>query len=305
MFFHGIFLAKFDFMPAFLYNDDNKRGGVAMNHKRLGLILSLFLVLAACSQPKTKTLELLRLNQELPYLSEETFDISNVLSSVEYEKDNIFENLVDVYDYDYEKLGISSSYVIQGTVRISPTSAQMYMVFKPVSGHEEDLKKELQNYITQRILTAENDSDKDMLENALLEETQDFLALIVSKDNQEVLSRIQNSKTSLFGVLTPAEDADLVDYGLSKDMLISYAIQKPVLTSAKTYLIVQPALGREEEVKNALSSYLKQLEVAYASMPSEEKLVKNAMVSELEGYQIVIISKDNERVFEAIKTYLH
>ena len=39
-------------------------------------------------------------------------------------------------------------------------------------------------------------------------------------------------------------------------------------------------------------------------MPQEEELVKSAMVTELEGYQIIIISKDNERVLEAIKTYL-
>ena len=51
-------------------------------------------------------------------------------------------------------------------------------------------------------------------------------------------------------------------------------------------------------------TYLKRLETDYASMPQEEELVKSAMVTELEGYQIIIISKDNERVLEAIKTYL-
>lgn len=276
-----------------------------MNLKRFGLILSLFLLITACSQPQDQALDLETLNQQLPYLAEDTFDISNVLSSVEYGKDNIFENLTDVYDYEYEEvLGINPDNVIQGTVRISPTSAQMYMVFKPVSGREEALKQELMDYVSHRILIADNDDDKKLLENALIEQNEDFTALIVSNDNQEVLDRIKNAKATLFGVLTPAEDADLETYGLNRTIVSTYAIQKPVLTSARTYLIVKPVEGHEDEVREALNSYLKRLETDYASMPQEEELVKNAMVTELDGYQIIIISKDNERVFEAIKTYL-
>ena len=276
-----------------------------MNLKRFGLILSLFLLITACSQPQDQALDLETLNQQLPYLVEDTFDISNVLSSVEYGKDNIFENLTDVYDYEYEEvLGINPDNVIQGTVRISPTSAQMYMVFKPVSGREEALKQELMDYVSHRILIADNDDDKKLLENALIEQNEDFTALIVSNDNQEVLDRIKNAKATLFGVLTPAEDADLETYGLNRTIVSAYAIQKPVLTSARTYLIVKPVEGHEDEVREALNSYLKRLETDYASMPQEEELVKNAMVTELDGYQIIIISKDNERVFEAIKTYL-
>ena len=82
------FFVRFDFIFAFLYNNEDE-GGVSMNLKRFGLILSLFLLITACSQPQDQTLDLETLNQELPYLAEETFDISNVLSSVEYEKDNI------------------------------------------------------------------------------------------------------------------------------------------------------------------------------------------------------------------------
>ena len=276
-----------------------------MNLKRFGLILSLFLLITACSQPQDQALDLETLNQQLPYLAEDTFDISNVLSSVEYGKDNIFENLTDIYDYEYEEvLGINPDNVIQGTVRISPTSAQMYMVFKPVSGREEALKQELMDYVSHRILIADNDDDKKLLENALIEQNEDFTALIVSNDNQEVLDRIKNAKATLFGVLTPAEDADLETYGLNRTIVSTYAIQKPVLTSARTYLIVKPVEGHEDEVREALNSYLKRLETDYASMPQEEELVKNAMVTELDGYQIIIISKDNERVFEAIKTYL-
>lgn len=276
-----------------------------MNLKRFGLILSLFLLITACSQPQDQALDLETLNQQLPYLAEDTFDISNVLSSVEYGKDNIFENLTDVYDYEYEEvLGINPDNVIQGTVRISPTSAQMYMVFKPVSGREEALKQELMDYVSHRILIADNDDEKKLLENALIEQNEDFTALIVSNDNQEVLDRIKNAKATLFGVLTPAEDADLETYGLNRTIVSAYAIQKPVLTSARTYLIVKPVEGHEDEVREALNSYLKRLETDYASMPQEEELVKNAMVTELDGYQIIIISKDNERVFEAIKTYL-
>ncbi|WP_294562331.1 DUF4358 domain-containing protein [uncultured Traorella sp.] len=276
-----------------------------MNLKRFGLILSLFLLITACSQPQDQALDLETLNQQLPYLAEDTFDISNVLSSVEYGKDNIFENLTDVYDYEYEEvLGINPDNVIQGTVRISPTSAQMYMVFKPVSGREEALKQELMDYVSHRILIADNDDDKKLLENALIEQNEDFTALIVSNDNQEVLDRIKNAKATLFGVLTPAEDADLETYGLNRTIVSAYAIQKPVLTSARTYLIVKSVEGHEDEVREALNSYLKRLETDYASMPQEEELVKNAMVTELDGYQIIIISKDNKRVFEAIKTYL-
>ena len=68
----------------------------------LKLVLSLILLLSGCQTKSTLNLE--ELNKELPYLSEEGFDMNHVLSSVEYEKESIFENLIDVYEYDYEKL---------------------------------------------------------------------------------------------------------------------------------------------------------------------------------------------------------
>lgn len=274
-----------------------------MKQFRIFLTLLLVLGLGACSQESEKVLDLQKLNQELPLIAEDTFDLANVMTSVEYTKENIFGNLIDIYDYDYHTLGLSEENIVQGTVRISPTDAQMYMVFKPVVGKEEALKGELQNYLSHRILNCEKESDKKLLDNALLEENEDFIALIVSNNNKEVLNRILNSKSMVFGALTPIEETELVDYGLSLESVKEYAIQKPMLTSSRTYLIVKPKKGYEEEVKDALASYLKKQEVIFAHLPEELVYVENALVSELEGYQIVILSKNNDKVFEAIETY--
>lgn len=268
------------------------------------IMLTSIMILTGCNNEKAKVLDLEKLNAELPYISEDTFDILNVLSSVEYEKENKFENLIDIYEYDYDTLGISNENVAHGTVRMSLASAQMYMVFQAVSGKEEALISELENYLNTRKQTTTNKEDLELLDHAIIEHNDDFIALIVSKDNQEILERIKNTKSYLFGVLTPATDADLNQYGLSLNLVREYAIQKPVLTSAKTYLIVKPKDGKEDEVKTALTNYVNKLRNDYASIPSEAKLIEKALVSEIEGYQIVIISSDNEKVLEAIQTYL-
>lgn len=270
--------------------------------KILTLILTVLLV--GCGQTNEKKLDLLKLNVELPKIADEQFDINHVLTNVEYVEPNLFNHLVDVYDYQYKDLEITSDYVMAGTVRLSLTSAEMYMVFDPVEGKEKALLKELNHYVSERISTVENSKDKALLENALIEHNEDFVALIVSENNEEVLKRIKNSKQSLFGVLTPASDEDLESFGLQKGMVDEYAIQIPVLTSARTYLIVKPNKGQEENVKKVFHSYLKSQEIAFAGMKEELNYVKNAMMSEYEGYQILIISKDNEQVFEAIKTYV-
>lgn len=272
--------------------------------KNVGVFLLVFALLG-CHSNDEKTLNLNQLNQELPLLSEEQFDINHVMSSVEYDNKNLFGNMIDVFDYDYDTLGISKEDVLQATIRLSPDSCRMYMVFKPVSGHEESLKKSLQNYLSKRIVECKNDEDKELLENAMLIENENFLALIVSDDNESVLERIENAKQRYFGVLSPISDQELSEYGLNKQIVSEYAIQKPVMTSASTYLIVKPVKGKEEEVKNALSDYLKKLESDYASMPEQQELVHQAMVCELEDYQIVIISKNNEAVLESIKTYMN
>lgn len=271
--------------------------------KKYLLLIVMVLMLVSCSQKERNTFDLVKLNQELSTLSEDKFDIANVLSSVEYEKENIFENLIDVYDYEYDKVNISKENVLNGIVRISESNAQMYMVFQPASGKEKNLVQEMKEYIRQRLLVVKNENDRKLLENALLEENDDFIALIVSKDNEEILRRIENSTTRLFGVLESVQDDHLYEYGLNINIVEEYAIQKPVMTSAKTFMIVKPKKGHKEDVQKALASYLKQQETIFLSIPSEEEFIKNAFVGEIGDYQIVIISKDNERVFEAIKTY--
>lgn len=268
--------------------------------KCLKLALSLILLLSGCQAKSSLSLE--ELNKELPYLSEEGFDINHVLSSVEYEKENVFENLIDVYDY--ESLGISTDNFIQGIVRISPTNVQMYMVFKPASGKEKKLIEELQTLLTNLKAATTSADDVKLLDNASIEQTDDFIALVVSSNNEEVINRIKKSKNHLFGALTPATDEDLPTYGLTKDLVTEYAIQKPLLTSSKTYMIVKPREGKEEEVRDALESYLAELRTHFMSIPNEKKLISNALVTELEGYQIVIISHNNEKVLETIQTYL-
>lgn len=272
-----------------------------MVKKCLKFALSLLLLLSGC---QSKKLDLGKLNSELPYLSEEGFDINHVLSSVEYEKQNLFENLIDVYEYDYATLGITSENIAHGIVRMSPTSAQMYMVFQPVKGNEENIIHEINAFLANKKLAATTDSDVKLLENALIEQNEDFIALVISNDNHEILERIKNSKNHLFGALTLATDDDLSTYGLTKEMVAEYAIQKPLLTCSKSYLIVKPRIGFEEQVQDALESYLIALKDQFISLRNEEELVKNAMVTELENYQIVIISNNNEKVFETIQTYL-
>ena len=75
-----------------------------------------------------------------------------------------------------------------------------------------------------------------------------------------------------------------------------------MIVSASSYMIMKPAEGKKEAVKEAMADYMaKQEEQWGAYLPAQYDLVKNRLETEVEGYLVYVVSEDNDAVLKAIK----
>ena len=85
--------------------------------------------------------------------------------------------------------------------------------------------------------------------------------------------------------------------------LDEFLMETPMMiVQSNTYIIVRPASGKEQEVKDAINAYMKRLEEQWKTyLPDQYELVKNRKEEKLGDYLIYIVSSDNEKVFNTIK----
>ena len=74
------------------------------------------------------------------------------------------------------------------------------------------------------------------------------------------------------------------------------------ITSAEQYIILKPADGKEEEVKEAMDTYMTNLQQQWDTyLPLQAELVRNREETKVGDYLIYIISQDNAKVLDVIK----
>jgi len=130
-----------------------------------------------------------------------------------------------------------------------------------------------------------------------------------SIDLDGVKDRIEEEE--LFGPLIyPQGDELTLRTGIEADAVSRGIAALPVLlVHANACLVLLPANGREETLKEQVASFLGQYEASWANyLPAQEALVKNRLETEIstkEGaYIVVIISEENEKVLGIIESCL-
>ncbi|MEG2322227.1 MAG: DUF4358 domain-containing protein [Bacilli bacterium] len=257
----------------------------------LGVLLTT-LLLTGCGS-KDVNLDLNKIKTQLSTLQSDKLDrlgsIENVL------KTEVFNQLEDVYDFDYEKLfGLNKDNLVASTVQINKETKEMYAILLPKEGKKDSLTKEMKAYL-----------DKEKLnEKCLITEIQGHLIYIVSKDNNKVLEAIKSSKEVVFGKMVEVTKEQMKDVlNLDAGSVDEFLMAMPMMMiQSNTYIIVKPVAGKTDDVKKALDAYMLKLEEQWKTyLPDQYELVKNRKVVTLGDYIIYIASSNNDLVYETIK----
>lgn len=265
-------------------------------------LCAFFLLFSGCG--KKVTLDLDTLSISLQKATTDTFYLQG--ASYVIDDGDYFDNLEDIYDYDFEDIfGLDSNLVQEYAVRMNKKTKEMYLLLLPTDGKKDDVKNVFNTYFTS-LEKKEKDSDTlGMIKDRLEKEIDDYLIYIVSDGkNEDIFNSIKGLKSPLFGSLMQIDDSLLKDqFDINPTDLDAYLIATPMtMVQTSSFYILKPASGKKDEVKEKMDKYMSNLEETWKTyLPEQYELVKNRKEVTYGDYLIYIISSDNDKVFEIIK----
>lgn len=246
-------------------------------------LLCLFMV-TGCSD-NTK-LDLNKISSDLDNLKTEEIDIHGI----DTEAMGVFDELDYVYDYDFmDILGLEPELVSDYNVLYNYKKKQLLAIFKPVDGKKDEVKNQLDDFMTE--------------EKAELKEMNELLVYVASSNNELVFNKIKESKVPVFGMMMEVSKEQIKDtLNIEQSDVSEFLMKMPMMiVQSNTYIIVKPADGKVEVVKNAIDDYMKKLETQWQTyLPEQYELVKNRKEAKIGSYLIYIVSNNNDLVFDTI-----
>ena len=123
--------------------------------KLFSILLVAMLLLTGCGN-KNVDLDLNKISQELDNLYSDSFYIQGVSSLID--EKNYFEELEDVYEYDFKEVfGLTSTNIGDDyAVRINKSNNTMYLILKPLE-NKDKIKEEMNTYF--KSIESSNDLD--------------------------------------------------------------------------------------------------------------------------------------------------
>jgi len=253
----------------------------------LGLVcVFTVLLFTGCGEKDNVKLDLTKISSELDVLT--TNEIS--IPSIYVEELGVFGTLESIYDHDFEeKFGLNKDLVSEYNVVYNEENKEVLAVFKPVEGKKEEVKTQVNAFMSSI--------------NAKLEEVNGVLIYVASNDNDKVINEVKNTKTQVFGMMMEVSKDQIKDtLNIESTDVEEFLMKMPMMmVQSNTYIIVKPASGKEETVKNAIEDYMKKLEEQWSTyLPEQYELVKNRKVEKIGNYLVYIVSNNNDLVFNTI-----
>jgi len=253
----------------------------------LGLVcVFTVLLFTGCGEKDNVKLDLTKISSELDVLT--TNEIS--IPSIYVEELGVFGTLESIYVHDFEeKFGLNKDLVSEYNVVYNEENKEVLAVFKPVEGKKEEVKTQVNAFMSSI--------------NAKLEEVNGVLIYVASNDNDKVINEVKNTKTQVFGMMMEVSKDQIKDtLNIESTDVEEFLMKMPMMmVQSNTYIIVKPASGKEETVKNAIEDYMKKLEEQWSTyLPEQYELVKNRKVEKIGNYLVYIVSNNNDLVFNTI-----
>ncbi len=149
----------------------------------------------------------------------------------------------------------------------------------------------------------------------------------VDNDIKNEITKIEN--LDIPGMRDISVNLLSTEYGLNLNLVENYVSGISTTEEYKLYLAIKPKAGKEDVVKRAINNYIENLEMKLKDevrnqvitdengnviekefKPDEEitsdklTMLKNRLETEINGYQVYIISSSNEEILNVLKTKL-
>lgn len=259
-------------------------------------------------------IDLEKTKKDLELLKTTEFDLEKVVQVLEDEK--YASKLDDVEEEDLEKYNINKEYIakengklLYSFKRITETeevslSLYSYIIVKPAEDTKELLIEQLDNYYQKLYdeyseMEDATDEMKEHLDNVMKDEYGDYLIYILMDNNKEIFDVIKENCHSLLFENTRelALEETLNILALDKKDIVEHQVFLSTDDKeANLYMIVKPRRQSLEKVKKELDNYVNKV------VNEEYEIMNEKMNTEIGGYLVYIISKDNEEVLNTIKT---
>jgi len=256
---------------------------------KLWLFIIGLLFLTGCEKVEIN-LEEVKTNIE----SLKTNEVNRVLMTSALSTTEYFGELTEYYDWDLEKLKINKENIneVDGAYDFNLAASKKYAYFVGSAKNVDELKKDLDKYFKN-------------FDNVLKEEYEGYIVYIASKNNDEAFKILKdNAYANVFNGLTYLNDEDIETMlGINKDLVSEHLVGFPsFITSASQYVIIKPVSGKNKEVKELMTKYMKSVQEQWDTyLPAQAELVRNRLETHYGDYLIYIISQDNEQVINTIK----
>ena len=138
--------------------------------------------------------------------------------------------------------------------------------------------------------------------------------LVTGCNNKEEKTKSNNDYSKKISELKEFKNLDIINdntletiLGINKNFVQSYAIGINKYNHEKIFAVIKPTKGQEDTIKLAMKLYIDAGKEQYKNYKfnkkeiNYKKLYKNSFYKEYRGYQVYIISENNEKNFKEIK----
>ncbi|MEG0826046.1 MAG: DUF4358 domain-containing protein [Bacilli bacterium] len=264
----------------------------------IGLMLVMTVMMTGCGKENIK-LDLAKVDESLLSLTNDEFYLLGVHEIV----DKNINEMTSIYDYDLkEKFNLNKDNISDSLVKYNETTKELVMFLKPVELKKEEVKKEVTAYFTN---LAKEEKYKDLISKRLEKEYEGYLVYIVTNKNEELFNKVKEAKMPIFGAMMAITGENIeTTLGLTSDMYDEFVMEMPMMiVNSNTYIIVKPKSGKSDIVKEKINAYMVKLEEQWKSyLPAQYELVKNRKVEKIGDYLVYVVSSNNNKVVETIKS---
>ena len=263
---------------------------------KLLAVLALAVTTTACGGNKAVELDTTKIQAAVESVKSSKFDRINAVGYLAYSE--YIGSPVEYYDWDLETLGITSTNIAtdesMGMLDFSfgedTEKGTAYFVGKAAN---DNLKTELDTFFSK-------------FENVKKEEFEGYLVYIASTDNDAAYKLFTDNAYApvMWGLMYLSSDDIAATLNVAKEDIADFVFGYPTfMTSASQVIVVKPAEGKEAAVKEALGTYMTNLQQQWDMyLPDQAELVKNHKETKIGDYLIYIVSNDNEAILKAIES---
>lgn len=271
--------------------------------KSLAIVMILVMclvVLTGCGN--NVKLDLGKIKTDFNNLTSDKFSFDMVQVNVN-ELDNE-EILAMEAKYSLADYGLTEENIEDYRFNINPTNKDFWAIFKPAEGKTDAVKAEMDAFI-EKMKTDEDITVISKYAAAVKGEIEGYLYYVATTtQNGAIVDKIQNSKDQIFGMMQEITTETMKDtLGLEPSMVEEFFMEVPMMiVQSSTCIIVKPAKGQKDAVKEKADIYMKELEEQWSTyLPDQYEIVKNRLETTVGDYLVYIATIDNDKVLQTIK----